>query len=169
MLDQDTIPTEETKKDNGEMELPETVYVRDIENRVFQAIVLQCLARINGISLLEGNFIDTILGRDRVEGVRGIHAEQDSKNRSVNVKVEVNVRYGLPIPEKAGEIQNRISQEITLLTGLHVACVHVVFKNVLLAQPPAPVQPEAPKASGEDEQEPVMMSGHLDEELTKEF
>jgi uncharacterized alkaline shock family protein YloU len=117
--------------DTKEFELPETVYVRDIENRVFQAIVLQCLAKIKDISLTEGNFIDNIFGRNRVEGVKGIYAEQDSKTHSVKIRVEVNVGYGISIPEKADEIQELVAEEVTHLTGLHVACVHVVFKGLI--------------------------------------
>jgi len=123
-----------SKNDNipQEFELPETVFIRDIENRVFQTIVLQCLSKIKGIHLLEGNFIDSILGRDSVEGIRGIYTEQDSNKNSVNIKVEVNINYGISIPEKAQEIQIKLSEEITQLTGLHVSSIHVVFKNVIL-------------------------------------
>lgn len=119
------------KVDTQEFEIPETVFIRDIENRVFQGIVLQCLSQIEGISLVEGNFIDNIFGRTAQEGIKGITAEQDNKNRSVNIKVEVNVGYGISIPQKAEEIQTKISNEITQLTGLHVSYIHVVFKNVL--------------------------------------
>ena len=118
------------KVDTKEFELPETAFIRDIEDKVFQSIVLQCLAEIEGISLAEGNFIDHLLGRS-AEGVKGIHAEQDDKSQSVNIKVEVNILYGVNIPEKAEEIQTKIAEEITKLTGLHVASVHVIFKNVI--------------------------------------
>ncbi|MCE5319061.1 MAG: Asp23/Gls24 family envelope stress response protein [Parachlamydia sp.] len=123
------------KVDTKEFELPETLFVRDIENRVFQGIVLQCLSRIEGITLIEGNFIDSLLGRSGLEGnVKGISAEQDSKSQSVSIKVEVNICYGFSIPEKAEEIQSKITEDITRMTGLHVSCVHVVFKNVLSAE-----------------------------------
>lgn len=121
-----------SKVDTKEFELPETLYVRDIENRVFQGIVLQSLAQIEGITLVEGNLIDSLLGRSTGEAhVKGISAEQDSKSQSVAIKVEVNICYGYSIPEKADEIQTQIAGDITRLTGLHVSCVHVVFKNVL--------------------------------------
>lgn len=120
------------KVDTKEFELPETLYIRDIENRVFQGIVLQCLSRIEGISLVEGNFIDNILDRGAVEGVKGIYCEQDSKNQSISIKIEVNIAYGYSIPEKAEEIQTLISDEVTKLTGLHVSNVHVVFKSIFL-------------------------------------
>lgn len=119
------------KVDTQEFELPETLFVRDIENKVFQGIVLHCLAKIDGISLLEGNFIDTILGRDSLEAVRGIHSEQDSKHQCVNIKIELNVAFGVSIPEKAEEIQTKVAEEITKMTGLHVAMVHVIFKGIV--------------------------------------
>lgn len=120
------------KVDPQEFELPETTFVRDIENRVVQQIILQCLSKIEGISLLEGNFIDHILGR--TEGVKGITAEQDAKNHSIGVKVEVNIAYGISIPKKAEEIQAKVAEELTKITGLHVAQVHVVFKGLISAE-----------------------------------
>lgn len=118
------------KVDTKEFDLPETFFVRDIENRVFQGIVLQCLSNVEGIGLIEGNFIDSIFSRG-TEGIAGIHVEQDNKNHSVLVKIEINIQYGFSIPEKAEEIQTIVANEITKMTGLHVSCVHVVFKNVL--------------------------------------
>lgn len=118
------------KVDTNEFDIPETYFIRDVENRVFQGIVLQCLSEIEGIGLVEGNFIDSIFSRGQ-EGIAGIHVDQDSKNHSVTVKIEINVQYGFSIPEKAEEIQTRVANEITKITGLHVSCVHVVFKNVL--------------------------------------
>lgn len=117
--------------DTKEIDLPDTIFIRDIESRVFQAITIKCLAAIEGIALIEGNLIDNLLGREGMERIKGVHIEQDSKNHSVNLKLEVNVSYGISLPEKAEEIQNKLVKEITRLTGLHVACVHVVFKNLL--------------------------------------
>ncbi len=119
------------KVDMTEYELPETVFVRDIEDSVFQGIVLQCLAKVRGITLVEGNLIDTLFGLRTTEGIKGIYAEQDSKHQSVNIKIEINICYGESIPEKAEEIQTKVAEDITRLTGLHVASVHVVFKSVV--------------------------------------
>jgi len=116
--------------DTKEFELPDTVFVRDIENRVFQSIALQCLAKIPGIALIEGNFIDNLLGSS-VERVKGIHVEQDQKNHSVSIKVEVNVSYGIQIPAIAEKIQTKLAQEMSDLTGLRVSTVHVIFKNLI--------------------------------------
>lgn len=118
--------------DTKEFELPDTLFVWDIENRVFQGIVLQCLSVIPGISLLEGNLIDSLFSRGTVDGIKGIQVEQDSKGHCVNVKIEVNIDYDVSIPQKAAEIQDAVTEKIVQLTGLHVASVQIVFKNVLL-------------------------------------
>lgn len=118
------------KVDTKEFELPQTVFSRDIETRVLQVLILYSLGKIAGVGLIGGTLIDTLFGRE-VERVKGIHVEQDSKNHSVKVNVEINVDYGISIPEKAEEVQNQIVQEITSLTGMHVASVHVVIKGVL--------------------------------------
>ena len=125
--------TQSKKLDDREIELPETMFIRDIETRVFQAICLQTLAKIEGIGLLEGNLIDSLLGRE-LERVKGIHVEQDQKKQSVVVRVEINIVYGISIPEKAEEIQSKLAEEITRWTGLHVSSIHVIFKSLILPQ-----------------------------------
>jgi uncharacterized alkaline shock family protein YloU len=119
--------------DDREIELPETIFIRDIETRVFQAICLQTLAKIEGIGLLEGNLFDSLLGRE-LERIKGIHVEQDQKKHSVVIRVEININYGLSIPEKAEEVQSKLAEEITRWTGLHVASIHVIFKSLILPQ-----------------------------------
>jgi uncharacterized alkaline shock family protein YloU len=118
------------KVDTKEFELPQTVFSRDIETRVIQTIILYCVGKIEGVGLMEGNLIDALFGRE-VERIKGIHVEQDSKNHLVKVNIEINVAYGICIPEKAEEVQNKIVQEIISLTGLHVASVHVVVKGII--------------------------------------
>ena len=121
--------------DTKEIDIPETIYIRDIETRVFQSITIKCLSGIDGIALLEGTLMDNLLGREGLERIKGIYVEQDAKNRAVSIKVELNIYYGISLPEKSEEIQEKIVSEVTKLTGLHVTSVHVVFKNLLLERP----------------------------------
>lgn len=121
-----------SKVDTQEFEIPETVFVRDIENQVFQGIIVQCLSKISGISLVEDNFIGNLLGRSAETSSRGITAEQDMKNHTISVRIEINVDYGVSIPAKAEEIQTKVADEITKLSGLHVSQVHLIVKNVIL-------------------------------------
>lgn len=105
----------------------------EIETRVFQAIALQCLAKIEGISLIGGTLIDNLLGREGIERIKGIHIEQDSSTLSVSIKVEVNVFYDVPLFQKAEEIQKKLVEDVTRLSGFKVLGVHVVFKNLILS------------------------------------
>src|SRR3989344_2606670 len=119
--------------DAREIQLPETVFIRDIETRVFQAICLRTLSKIEGIGLLEGNLIDSLLGRE-LERVKGIHVDQDQKKHSVEIRVEINIGYGISIPEKAEEVQTKLAEAVSRWTGLHVASVHVIFKDLILPE-----------------------------------
>jgi len=158
------LKVDKKKVDTKEFEIPETVFIRDIENKVFQSIVLQCLSQIEGISLVEGNFIDHLLGRS-AEGVKGIVAEQDDKNNSVHIRVEVNISYGIVIPEKAEEIQTKIADEITKLTGLHVSSVHVIFKNVISAEQANKLGQQNTFVQGP----PSLLGSNLGDEYSDEF
>ena len=127
--------SEGKKWDTHEFELPDTTFVSNIDNNVFKGIVLQCLSQIEGISFVAGNFIDNLLGRSTTEGMTGIYAEQDQVNHSVSVKIEINICFGISIPEKADEIQSKVSEEITKLTGVRVSAVHVIFRNLTSGDP----------------------------------
>lgn len=122
------------KFDAKEFQVPETVFISDIDPSLLQAIVLQCLSKIDGISVVEGTFIDSILGRGAAEKGSNVHAEQDEKSQAVSIKIEINIRYGISIPKKAEEIQSKIVEEISEFTGLHIAAVHIVFRNLMLKE-----------------------------------
>jgi uncharacterized alkaline shock family protein YloU len=118
-----------TKMDMNEIELPETLFVRNIDSRVFQGIVKQCLAQIEGIKLLESHRFTRLLPQSAVYGVRGISVDQD-KSSSVTIRIQVKICYGFSIPKKSDEIHQKVSQQVTHLTGVHVSAVRVHFKGL---------------------------------------
>lgn len=161
MAEQKMLRKDFQKVDTKEFELPETTYIRDIENKVFQEIILRCLQTIPGIATAEGNFIDNIFGKASGESLKGIYTEQDNRNHSVSVKVEINIGYGISIPSKAEEIQTKITEEITRLTGLHVSSVHVIFKSLI------PLQPA--KRPNEQPSYASVQEDDIEDEYTDEF
>ena len=124
-MNEKRLKSEPSHLDPREFELPETVYSRDIENRVFQGIVLKTLSKIEGIGLVEGTFLDSLIGR--LDKIKGIIAEQDPKTHSVKIKIEVRVKDDVNIPFIADEIQTLVVQEITKITGVRVSEIHVEF------------------------------------------
>lgn len=152
-----------TEDDQKEYDLPETVYVRDIEDRVFKSIAFQTITKIEGVSLDGGNFLDHLFGREKGDALKGVQVNQDSKNHSVSLKIEVKVQYGVSIPEKADEIQNRLSEEITRYTGLHVNNIHVVFKNVYVThEETSPEERDINRALTSQEDTPSENEGNFD-------
>ena len=137
---------------------------QEIEDRVFQAIALQCLAKIEGVSLIEGNIIDHLFGRSSTERIRGITVAQDGKTGALRIKVEVNMAYGICIPDKAKEIQYKIAEEMKALTGLSVSSVHVVFKNLILPEP----EKQLIKSHSEENDTPSVKEGIAEETQSEE-
>lgn len=109
---------------------PRPVFDRDIEPRVLEGIVLQILSKIDGIGLIEGNIFESLLGGD-LERAKGIYVEEDQTGKAVSIRVEINVAFGVTIPEKASEVQAKLSEGVTCWTGLDVLAVHVVFKDLI--------------------------------------
>lgn len=128
--------------DTKEVIFPETLFIRDIENKVFQSLCLQCLTQIEGVAPLEASIFDSFLGRDSMDVTKGITIEQDQDKHSVHIKLEVNIAYGMSIPAKAEEIQNLLLKEISSITGLHVASIHVIFKNLILPKKVSLLEPQ---------------------------
>lgn len=108
-----------------------TIFLTDIETKVFQAIAFQTLKEIGSIELIEGSIFDSLLGGEEGEKMKGIHVECDETHPIVNFKIEVNILYGICIPEKSLEIEQKIKEKITELTGFHVGLIHVTFKNII--------------------------------------
>ena len=104
--------------------------VRDIEARVFQASVIKCLAQIEGVTFIEGTLFDHLLGREGLERIKGVYIEQDAKAQAVDIKIELNIAYGISIPAKSKEIESKLIGDVAKLTGSHVRSLHVVVKNV---------------------------------------
>jgi len=159
--------TEEIENaDIKEYALTDTVFIKDIETRVFQTIVIKCLAQLEGVSFLGGTLFDHLLGREGLDRIKGIYVEQDQNNHSVSVKIEVNVAYGISIPEKAEEVQEKVAKEITKLTGLHVSCVHVIFKGIIPEKPPEQPIPEMEASELDDwdiDEESLLATAHANE------
>ena len=144
--------------DSKELNFPDTVFVHDVESRVFQAVTVKALAEIEGIGLIEGNLIDHLLGREGHDRIKGIYVEQDQKNQTVSIKLEINIGYGIALPQKAKEIQSKVTDRISELTGLHVGYVHVVFKDLI---PEKLQEPIAEEADAVDEEEPELVTDEL--------
>ena len=60
---------------------------------------------------------------------KGIKAEINEKK--VKIDVSIIVKYGFKIPEVAGKIQEKITQDVENMTVLKVTCVNVRVQGVV--------------------------------------
>ena len=125
--------------DPQEFELPETTFSRDINNKVFHGIIEKVISRISGVSLQGETLLDHVIGR--TEKYRGITTIQEPASKSIKVKIELSVKYGTNIPQKAEEVHSAITEELTKMTGLHVSEIHVVFKDLIKDDLPGQLTP----------------------------
>lgn len=117
-----------------ELQFPETVYEQEVGMKAFRSIVLKTLTEIEGVFFLEENLMDSILGREGVEGVRGIEVHQLEGQPALDVQVRICLASGLSIPQMVEQIQSQIVQALTKDTGLHVARVQVVVEDIRMPE-----------------------------------
>lgn len=117
-----------------EVDPSKTVCSHDIETRAIQILILNILNKVEGVCLLATNLIDTLLGRE-AERLKGIFVEQDPKTHTLKIRIEVNMHYGISIPEKVKEVHRRILQEVEEFMQLPVAHIHVVVKGLVNTTP----------------------------------
>lgn len=109
-------------------------YIQDIEAKVFQAIAYQVLKEIVSVELSQGSLFDSFLGVEGSEKIKAIHVELEDSNPIVSFKIDLNILYGVAIPEKSEEIQIKIQTKVESLTGYKIGFIHLVFKNILFPQ-----------------------------------
>ena len=104
-----------------------------ITERAVAMIVRGSVAAIPGVARLTGNTI--------VDNLAELVGSKSIKDRSISIKAErggsgltvevaVNIRYGYNLPETASELQNAIASDIFSYTGLAVAHVDVIVRDL---------------------------------------
>lgn len=120
------------KIDSKEIQYPETVFEREVGMKAFRSIVLRTLMEIPGVYFLEEDLVDSILGREAYDGIKGIHVAQEEGKPALEVEIHICLESGLSIPVTVEKIQNDVVQALVKDTGLHVSRVQVVVEDVRL-------------------------------------
>lgn len=115
--------------DARELQMPDTEFIRDIEDSVIQDIILYAVSSIHGIALVTSKRRSSFW---RSQDSSSIEVTQDLKNKSLGIVVYVQIAVSESIPEKSEEIQSKIVKIVTRATGLYVSSVRVVFKAVII-------------------------------------
>ena len=116
------------------MTLPDSSKVKgniQIHESVITSIVRKVASETEGVSRISGNTlvdnIAEIMGSKRIQD-RAITVQMGKS--SVAVEVSVNLYFGYKLPEVAGALQSAIEEEIKKLTGLQVANVDIIIREI---------------------------------------
>ena len=111
-----------------------------ISPRVLEIIAGIAASEIDGVSKMYGSFANSVselLGRsDRRRGVK-----LSSNDEKLSLDVDVYVEYGVSVPKVAAMIQDKVKQQITLMTDLKVKEVNVHIKGIVTSKEDQQVDP----------------------------
>lgn len=104
-----------------------------IASDVVATIAALAANEVDGVYSMSGNLTNEIIGKFSGKNMsKGVRVMMDAN--SVHVDMNVNVRYGYQIPEVVKQVQERVSQQIETMTGLHVLEVNIRISGVRLSE-----------------------------------
>lgn len=113
-----------------------------ISPRVLEIIAGIAASEIDGVSKMYGSFANSVselLGRsDRRRGVK----LSSSNNDELSIDVDVYVEYGVSVPKVASQIQDKVKQQVNIMTDLTVTEVNVHIKGIVNAKEDHQVDPD---------------------------
>ena len=123
-----------------------------IAPRVLEIIAGNAASEVDGVSKMYGtlaNSVSELLGRSDFR--RGVKIANDQDELAIDV--DVYVEYGISVPKVAGLIQERIKQQVALMTSLKVTEVNVHVKGIVAAVEDQTVDPDDIFGEKKDDEE----------------
>ena len=123
-----------------------------IAPRVLEIIAGIAASEVDGVSKMYGTFANSVselLGRSDYR--RGVKIANDQDELSIDV--DVYVEYGVSVPKVAGLIQERIKQQVALMTNLQVTEVNVHVKGIVATAEDQAVDPDDIFGEKKDDEE----------------
>lgn len=138
MTDQDTeasIPTVS--------EAPNTLGDIRINHSVVASIVRLATLEVAGVAaVVEGSFVDGIAEIfSKKNDEKGVRVEEDEVG-DYRIEIRVILRFGVELATVAGEVQQRIADQVEKMTSKNVARVNVIIDGVRPVEEQTQSEPE---------------------------
>ncbi|MDY6065015.1 MAG: Asp23/Gls24 family envelope stress response protein [Finegoldia sp.] len=97
-----------------------------ISNDILLLIIAQACSEVEGVSTLVTPLLDKVNADKNLEKA----IELEISDNLVNVKVHIGVKDGYNIEEVARKCQEKIKENVGMMTGLSVICVDIVCETI---------------------------------------
>ncbi len=120
------------KETNEHIEKKEALGEVRIASDVVATIAGLAANEVEGVYSMSGNITNEIIGKLGGKNItKGVKVLMEGN--LVRVDMSLNMKYGHSIPKVVAQVQERVSQQIETMTGLHVPEVNVRVAGVCLA------------------------------------
>ena len=113
----------------------------EVAPRVVEIIAGVAASEIDGVSKMYGSLANSfgeLLGRsDQRRGVK-----LTNQNENLTIDIDVYIDYGVSVPRLAAKIQDRVKQQVTLMTDLNVSEVNIHVKGIVQKKEERTVYPD---------------------------
>lgn len=113
----------------------------EVAPRVVEIIAGVAASEIDGVSKMYGSLANSfgeLLGRsDQRRGVK-----LTNQNENLTIDIDVYIDYGVSVPKLAAKIQDRVKQQVTLMTDLNVSEVNIHVKGIVQKKEEQTVDPD---------------------------
>ena len=113
----------------------------EVAPRVVEIIAGVAASEIDGGSKLYGSLANSfgeLLGRsDQRRGVK-----LTNQNENLTIDIDVYIDYAVSVPKLAAKIQDRVKQQVTLMTDLNVSDVIIHVKGIVQNKEEQSVDPD---------------------------
>ena len=113
----------------------------EVAPRVVEIIAGVAASEIDGVSKMYGSLANSfgeLLGRsDQRRGVK-----LTNQNENLTIDIDVYIDYGVSVPKLAAKIQDRVKQQVTLMTDLNVSEVNIHVKGSVQKKEEQTVDPD---------------------------
>lgn len=97
-----------------------------IEDEVIFTIVQRAVLESEEVAHLTSGLTDKVLGRNS----KGIKLQREETGE-LKLSINVAIYYGQPLLEVANQLQKRIKDDLTMMTGLEVAAVDIHIQHII--------------------------------------
>lgn len=111
------------KNDCGRIAVTERAIAMIVRNSAYS---IPAVAKLSGNTLVDN--IAELVGSKSMQD-RAVCVKAD-ENGVLTIEIAITIRYGYNLPETAAELQNLIAENVFAMTGLTVACVNVIVRDM---------------------------------------